>query len=69
MTEKILFRWAEVARVEKSALRLRPLDSVPSLGAPHLDFEMWESTNSMKLLRPVRVLERNSHSNVAKNAA
>jgi hypothetical protein len=26
------------------------------LGAPHLDFEMWESTNSMKLLHPVRGL-------------
>jgi hypothetical protein len=23
------------------------------MGAPHLDFEMWESTNSMKLLHPV----------------
>jgi len=26
------------------------------LGAPHLDFEMWESTNSRKLLHPVRAL-------------
>jgi hypothetical protein len=26
------------------------------LGAPHLDFEMWETTNSMKLLDPARDL-------------
>jgi hypothetical protein len=37
-------------------LGLRPLDFVPSLGAPYLDFEMWETTNSMELLRPVRDL-------------
>jgi hypothetical protein len=27
-----------------------------SLGAPHLDFEMWETTSPMKLLHPVRDL-------------
>jgi hypothetical protein len=27
------------------------------LGAPHLDFEMWETTNSKELLHPVRDLE------------
>jgi hypothetical protein len=29
-----------------------------SLGAPHLDFEMWETTSPMKLLHPVRDLYR-----------
>jgi len=28
------------------------------MGAPHLDFEMWESTDPMKLLYPVRDLAR-----------
>jgi hypothetical protein len=31
-----------------------PPDSVPLLGAPHLDFEMWETMNSMSPLHPVR---------------
>jgi hypothetical protein len=35
----------------------RPALSQPqTLGAPHLDFEMWESTSPMKLLHPVRNL-------------
>jgi hypothetical protein len=32
------------------------LDFVPPLGAPGLDFETWESTNSMKLLHLVKDL-------------
>jgi hypothetical protein len=38
------------------------LDFVPSLGAPHLDFEMWEATNSMEHLRPVKDLEKMQNS-------
>jgi hypothetical protein len=30
------------------------------LGAPHLDFEIWETTNSKKLFHPVRDLEYES---------